>query len=772
MERTLFEHLRELTGNNIHDEPDTISQELLGELELWTAKVYLQRGMLEEATHFTFAAAGHTVKQDAKLSIISLLLMLAKDWSKQAGKQDSLQHAERVLQRAVELAPDRALPALAQFLQRQKRLPEAIDQWRVAIRLNPHEANHYLQLAALYERTGQPEQALATYMDLIEKAPSGKTYLLVAQQLDELAAALPAAPPNRSIKIALLGNATLDHLHSYLKVECYKAGLHPIFYQSGYDQYMQEILQPQSDLYTFAPDVVICAIHASRLFPMLHRYPFDMTVEQRRDEMNAGLAAVQNLLDTLTQRSPALVLWHNMVAPQYPALGILDVRDDLGQTAMFAEINLRLAEMARTRYRNVYILDEDRIQSRSGKATATDPRLWLTARMGWSESVLPDLAREYLRFLKAYKGLSRKCIILDLDNTLWGGVIGEDGLEGIQLGADAPGNAFVAFQHELEKLWRRGILLAICSKNNPEDALAVFNRHPGMVLKLAHFAAQRINWEPKTANIRSLAEELNIGLDSMVFLDDNPVERARVRAELPQVLVPELPTDPAQYRTALLELGAFDSLALTEEDRNRNKFYAEQKARQEYEVHYKDSTSLEAYLADLQMIVEIAPATNGTLPRIAQLTNKTNQFNPTTRRYSEGQISDMIDRGYGVYSLRVKDRFGDNGLVGVAIIAPHGCEAWEVDTLLLSCRVMGRGVETALLAFIAEQARRSGVNRLQGWYLPTAKNAPVKDLYPEHRFSLVEQKQNGDQLWELDLPGAMITVPTWLAVCIEEPAKI
>lgn len=769
MEPTLYERLQAVTATltDLPAGPNAINAELRSEIELWMAKVYLQGGMLEKATRYCCSAADYAVKQDAKLSIADQLLLLAKTWSRQAEQPDSLDHAERLLRRAVDLAPDRALPALAQFLQRQKRLPEAIEQWRAAIRLTPHESNHYFQLAALYERTGQPEQALATYMDVIEKAPSGKTYLLVAQQLDELAAALPEVQTNRSIKVALLGNATLDHLHSYVKVECYKAGLRPIFYQSGFDQYTQEILSPQSALYTFAPDVVICAIHASRLFPTLHRYPFDMTVEQRRDELNAGLATVQNLLDTLTQRSPAMVLFHNMIAPQYPALGVLDLRDDLGQAALFAEINTHLAEMARTRYRNVYIVEEDRVQSHSGKATATDPRLWLTARIGWSESVLPGLAQEYLRYIKAYKGLSRKCIIVDLDNTLWGGVIGEDGLDGIQLGADAPGNAFVAFQQELEKLWRRGILLAICSKNNPDDALAVFNQHPGMVLQLSHFAAQRINWETKSSNIRAIADELNIGLDSLAFLDDNPVERAGVRAELPQVLVPELPTDPAHYRSALLNLNAFDSLALTEEDRNRNKFYAEQKSRQEYEEHYKNSTSLEDYLADLQMVVEIAPATGGTLPRIAQLTNKTNQFNLTTRRYSEAQISDMINRGDSVYSMRVKDRFGDNGLVGVAVIAPHEQERWEIDTLLLSCRVMGRGVETAFLSFIIAQARRNRIKRLQGWYLPTAKNSPVKAFYPDHHFTLVDQKPNGDQLWEMDLSTATITVPAWLTVCVD-----
>ena len=450
-----------------------------------------------------------------------------------------------------------------------------------------------------------------------------------------------------------------------------------------------------------------------------------------------------------------------MVAPQHPAIGILDWRDELGQTEMFAQINARLAAAVRTRYTNVYVVDEDRIQARSGKATATDPRLWLTARMPWSDGVLSGLAKEYLRYITPYAARNRKCIVLDLDNTLWGGVIGEDGLDGIQLGMDAPGNGFLAFQRELERLWRRGILLAISSKNNEEDVLPVFDQHDGMILRLSHFSTYRINWESKPNNIREIAKELNIGLDSLVFLDDSPVEQAKMRAELPQVLTPELPTDPAYFRNTLLDLDVFETLALTEEDRNRNQLYADQKARHEFETN---AGSLDDYLAALEMVVDIEPANEQTLPRIAQLTNKTNQFNLTTRRYSEAQITDMLSGGCEVYSMRVIDRFGDNGLVGVGILKPIDVQTWDLDTLLLSCRVMGRSIETAFIAFLADRVRQRGIRRLRAWYLPTAKNSPVKDCYRQHGFTLIQQQPDGVELWQLELAEVGIVVPNWLTI--------
>ncbi len=754
---------------NVDNTTKVAEGELLTEVELSAAKAFIGRGKYEYAMSMLSRAADHAPSDTLKGQVADQLLALAKALVKIGDSELPLQ-VEQLLRLALALAPGRAAGPLAQFLQRRGQLQEAVETWGMAIHHNPQETNNYLALARLHKQMGEPEKAQGVCLNLVGSVPSAKNTLIVSGLLDELALQLPKGRPNQTAKVALLGNATLDHLQSYLKVALYQSGLHPNLYLGGFGQYAMEIFDPESGLYTFAPDVLVLAIHPSQLFPNLHHFPFDMTIDQRRAEIDAGLESMRSLIEAFTRRSSALVLVHNMVVPQHPALGTLDLRDEFGQAAMFAEINLRLADMLRSQFKNAYIVDEDGVQSLHGKAQATDARLWYTARLPWSHDILRALTHEYLRYIRPLKGLARKCIILDLDNTLWGGVIGEDGLEGIQLGSEAPGNAYVAFQREIERLWRRGILLAISSKNNQDDAIAVFEKNPNMVLKLAHFAAQRINWEPKVDSIRQLAEELNLGLDSLVFLDDNPVERAKVRAELPQVLTPELPTEPSHYRDALLALGVFDTLALTDEDRNRNKLYAEQRVRKEYEATF--SNNLDEFLAGLKMTVDIAPATSLTLPRLAQLTNKTNQFNLTTKRYNEAQISEMQARGSLVFGMNVTDRFGDNGLVGLAIVVPRSYDAWEIDTFLMSCRVMGRGVETALMAAVCQLLREHEAKTLEGWYIPTAKNAPVKDFYPSHGFIVKDQISDGSIQYSFDIRGGELAAPKWLSVHIKWPSEM
>lgn len=736
--------------------PGELTPQIVADLTLRAARGLIERGELDQA-----ALLLAEVPAELSSGIGDAWLSLARAYA--ARSDGSAAVVEATFTRARLLEPVRGSLLYAQYLQRHERWREAIDAWKMVIETAPTEAVAHLGLARAFEQLRQPEAALAACVALIDAAPSMRNYLLVAQQLARLAPLLPPASANRAIRIALLGNATLDHLHSYVLVECFRAGLRPNVYQAGFDQYNQEILDPASGLYTFGADVIVCAIHASRLFATLHHYPFDATVADRHAKIEDGLRTLQRLLDTLSQHTSALILVHNMVSPQQPVLGILDSRDEFGQVAAFTEINARLSEIVRKRYRGVYVVDEDRLQGQCGKQTATDPRLWLTGRMPWSDRVLSALAREYLRYIRPLRGLNRKCIVVDLDNTLWGGVLGEDGIQGLQLGSEAPGNAFVAFQRELERLWRRGVLLAVCSKNNSREAQAAIEQHPDMVLRPAHFAALRINWQSKATNLREIASELNIGLDSLVFLDDNPVERAKVRAELPQVLTPDLPRDPAQYRAALLHLGVFDTLAFTEEDRQRQRLYAAQKVRRANEARLVEGGSVDEYLADLQMVVEIEPANSLTLARMAQLTTKTNQFNLTTRRYSEADIADRIAQGWLALGARVTDRFGDNGLTGVLLARP-GDASWEIDTLLLSCRVMGRRVETAMIAFVAETAARSGIRRLVGWYLPTEKNAPAADCYANHGFNCVERHADGAERWELELPANSLAVPDWLTV--------
>jgi FkbH-like protein len=331
-------------------------------------------------------------------------------------------------------------------------------------------------------------------------------------------------------------------------------------------------------------------------------------------------------------------------------------------------------------------------------------------------------------------------------------------MQGIRLGADYPGAAFQELQRALLDLSRRGILLAVCSKNNPADAMEALSTHSGMILQPRDFAAMRINWNDKAQNLREIASELNIGMDAIAFLDDNPVERQQVREQAPEAIVIRLPEDPMEYAQTVRDCPWFERLTLSEEDRQRGDFYAAQRERVELE---QTVTSREDFYRSLEQVAEIAPVNPQTLARVAQLTQKTNQFNLTTRRYSDQQIAEMAScPGCRVWTLRVKDRYADNGLVGVAILRTEA-EICEIDSFLMSCRVIGRTVETALLAHLAADARQQGASLLQGWFLPTKKNAPAQEFYRDHGFEMADRTEEG-VLWKLDLHEKEIRTPEWI----------
>jgi FkbH-like protein len=448
---------------------------------------------------------------------------------------------------------------------------------------------------------------------------------------------------------------------------------------------------------------------------------------------------------------------HNLEEPVRPSAGLLDAQLESGQSAAIQQINQELRRVA-GEHRGVYLLDYDGLVARHGRLRWRDDRKWLIARMPIAAEQLIQLSREWMRFLVPLTGKIAKALVVDLDNTLWGGVIGEDGMQGIKLSAEYPGAAFQALQRVMLDLARRGILLAVCSKNNLEDAMEALESHPGMLLRPKNFAAMRINWNDKAQNLREIAAELNIGIDSLAFMDDNPVEREQVRAALPDVTVIEMPDDPLAYVTVLRECMAFERLTLSAEDQHRTSFYVAERERSQAEQAFQTKEDFYRYLVQE---AEIAPVLPATLARISQLTQKTNQFNLTTRRYSEPQIEEMAAKPeWQVLSIRVRDRFGDHGLVGVAITRDEK-DACEIDTLLLSCRVIGRTVETALLSYLAQAAAARGRQRLSGKFLPTKKNAPAKEFYAQHGFQLCTQNGDGS-LWELDLKQHSIAFPEWI----------
>jgi FkbH-like protein len=563
-------------------------------------------------------------------------------------------------------------------------------------------------------------------------------------------------------RVAILRSFTLEPASPMLRAAGFIGGLDINVQLSGFDTYAQEILDPASALYKFEPTAVIFAVQTRDVLPELWDASTDLSPDERKDAIGRFLGSLSEWIRIFRSRSGANLIIHNFEKPVAPSAGVLDAQDAGGQCRLLEDLNQRLRETA-AGFPGVYILDYDALVARSGRGNWHDEKKWLTMRMPIAADKLPLMAQEWLRFLHPLCGRIGKVLVTDLDNTLWGGVIGEDGMEGIKLGREYPGAAHRSVQRVLIDLHNRGILLAVASKNNEADAMQAIETHPEMLLRPKHFAAMQIHWNSKVESLRAIAEELNVGLESLVFVDDNPAERQNVRVSLPQVTVIELPADPMGYANAVRNCPMFERVATSEEDRKRGAYYAEQRLRKDLEQRV---TSLEDYYYSLNQRVELSLVSKASLSRTAQLIKKTNQFNLTTRRHSESDIASFTsDSDWDVYQARVTDRFGDNGIVGVCITHRSG-DICEIDTLLLSCRVIGRTVETVILHFLAEENRTRGVSHIQGWFLPTEKNKPAETFYSSHKF---EEKARTDAgtLWSFNLRESSIDCPPWIELVVE-----
>jgi FkbH-like protein len=446
----------------------------------------------------------------------------------------------------------------------------------------------------------------------------------------------------------------------------------------------------------------------------------------------------------LAHRSRARVVQHTFALRPDVALGNLAAQLPGSRHLMLQALNLRLGKAAQGR---VALVDCDRLAGMFGKARWFDDRYWARAKQAVALDAVPLLARQTAAVVAAAAGLSRKCLVLDLDNTLWGGIIGEDELSGIRLGGDAIGEGFIRLQDYLVQLKRKGVVLAVASKNNEADAREVFERHPDMRLRLDDLAVFLANWDDKPSNLRRIADRLNIGLDALVLLDDNPAERQLVRDVLPEVDIIQLPEDPSRYARALADYPWFETAALTDEDRRRTEQY---RARAKIAELEASSEEVESFYRSLGMHARMGPFDELRLPRITQLVNKTNQFNLTTRRYEETELRRFADRDdYATLWLELRDRFTDHGLVAVLIARQEG-DTLDIDTFLMSCRVIGRTVESALLARLCWEARSRGCTRLRGTYVASAKNAVVGELYPRLGFRPMGE-QDGSRMWTYDL---------------------
>lgn len=552
-------------------------------------------------------------------------------------------------------------------------------------------------------------------------------------QLKKNCARTPETPDGT--RFALLGDCATQLLATAIRGYALEMNLPLRVFEADYDQIDAQLMDTGSEFYAFAPETVLLYRCTEKLYERFVRTPLDARAafaETEIEKIRAEWARVQH-------GTKADILFFAFLPMDDGVFGSYALREGSAFPYQLLKLNYLLAEAAREAG-NVRLIDLEPIRAHMGYDAFHDPKLYAIAKMPISTQALPAVASRVVDAILARKGRFHKCAIVDLDNTLWGGVIGDDGLEGIQIGELGQGRAFTEFQTWLKELKNRGVMLAVCSKNDEANAKEPFLRHPEMVLKLDDFSAFVANWEDKASNIRRIQKELNIGLDSMVFFDDNPFERNLVRTMLPEVEVPELPEDPAEYTAFARMQNLFDTNSYSDEDRVRTERYLAEKSRTELSAgidNYDD------YLKALGMKAVCAPFDAFHIPRIAQLTQRSNQFNLRTVRYSEQEIEEIAaNPRYITRYYTLRDRFGEHGLIAVVILEKRENELF-VNEWLMSCRVLKRGMEQCIADSILRAAREAGVARVVGEYIPTPKNAMVKDLYASMGF-----RPLGDGLYE------------------------
>ena len=545
------------------------------------------------------------------------------------------------------------------------------------------------------------------------------------------------------LKTAVVHTYTTELLRPYWAFETALQGFELGMYEAPYGSILQE-LQPDSALLALKPDVTYFFLRWEDLNPRLGQ---PLPALSRADQKTVTEDSIDYLLTVLgrfRQKVPGLLVLTLLPRFSGPVLGNYDAMVADSEASYRAGFKTLLTARIRESLPGVCFDDFDTLVEDIGRRQLFDPRLWLAARFPFSVFGAQAVVERLVCYAVLLKQPKVKCIVVDADNTLWGGIVGEDGPTGIALGPEYPGSAYCAFQKRLLEFQQRGLLLAMCSKNNPQDVMEILTKHPHQILRGQHFAALRINWQSKTDNLREIAEELNIGLESFVFVDDSPHERHSVRQQLPQITVVGIPEQLADLPFCLDHLPQLEIMSLTQEDRQRTELYAQEGQRRQLALV---SRSLDEYLASLHMIMVIGLDDHRHVARIAQLTQRTNQFNLTTHRYTEGEVQRFISEpDWLVAHFSLSDIFGDSGLVGVALVRGLSIHTAEVDTFLMSCRVIGRQAETAFLHHLLKILSQRGISSVRASYIPTAKNEMVKDFWLKHGFATASQNA-----YEIDL---------------------
>lgn len=533
-----------------------------------------------------------------------------------------------------------------------------------------------------------------------------------------------------TLKIGILSNFTINGLSEDLEKKCQDLSLDITIYNGKYNQINQEFLDKKSGLKKFKPNITFLIINNEFVFEE-NEIKIIRSKNERISYVNDKVNQFINIINLFLKNISGILIVSNLKQSSYTTLGINEDKIEFSNQDWIGFFNDKIkSEFIKDN--RVRIYDFNGFFLKFGENHIINDKLRYLGDVYISPYYFSQLAEELMSYIKPLAAKNRKCIVLDLDNVLWGGIIGEDGFDNINLDNKPPGNAYQEFQKYLLALHKRGILLAINSKNNLDETLKVIREHPQMILREKHFACIKINWQNKVYNMKEIASEINIGTDSLVFIDDDPFNRALIKNNLSEILVVDLPNDASLYVKSLKNLNDFNTWQLTEEDFNRNEIYAQQKQRIELQ---NKITNLEDFLKSLEMQIKIAKVTDFTISRVAQLTQKTNQFNLTTKRYTEEDIKSFTkSQNYEVFSVNAKDKFGDHGLIGVIIIQKEKNQLL-IDTFLLSCRVIGRNIEKCMLKYIIDFAKKENIKKVIGQYFSTQKNAQVKNFYIENGFN-------------------------------------
>ncbi len=524
------------------------------------------------------------------------------------------------------------------------------------------------------------------------------------------------------LRLAILAEHASQQLTHVIKAKILELGFFPVIYEADYSTAALEAYDPASGLYAFAPDVVFFSLAAQKY---RDNFLSNLDPEWRERLPQAYAGEVMGIVDAMLSAGLGVIV-SNLALPVERMFGNFSAQTSLSLYGSALKFNALLVDAVAQR-RGCQLNDVMYLASRIGGEAFFDERLWASAKYLCANRHLPEVAHGVARAAAARKGRMSKCLVLDLDNTLWGGVIGDDGKDGIALGGDAYGEQFQLFQRYILSLKARGYILAVCSKNNEEVALDAFRNHPEMILAEGDIAVFVANWNDKASNIEYIARVLNIGLDSLVFIDDSPFERELVKAALPMVAVPDMPEDVADYMRAIEASGVLEAIGYSNEDYHRNQKYREEALRTTEQIKYG---SIDEYLQSLRMTIVCSTFVEDSLPRVAQLLQRSNQFNLCTRRFSEADCERMMNDPAGYHSVqaRLSDRFGDYGLISV-ICTRVADKCMHIEELVMSCRVLRRGVEEYLMNHLFQECRRRNLKGIFGEYIKTAKNAMVKDFY-------------------------------------------